>query len=182
MTSLSDAFDDYDYARALERTERLFWSFTDDYVELVKGRAYGAQGAAAAASARAALEVSLDTLLRLFAPVLPYVTEEVWSWWKEGSIHRSPWPESVPLRVLANGASQDVLDVAADVLSEVRRAKTEAKVSLRVEAETVHVRDTAERLALLELAAADVIDAGKIRDLQTTEADEFAVEVALVTD
>jgi valyl-tRNA synthetase len=171
------AFDQFDYARAVERTERFFWSFCDDYVELVKARAYGSRGAAEARSATAALLVSLSTLLRLFAPFLVYVTEEVWSWWQEGSVHRAEWPGGGPLRALAGDPL--VFAVAADVLGAVRKEKSQQKRSLAAPAERVVVRDTDERLAALGSARADVCEAGKISVLATETASDFLVKVEL---
>ncbi|WP_234381752.1 class I tRNA ligase family protein [Streptomyces sp. NRRL S-1521] len=86
-------------SKTRDRTEQLFWRFCDDYVEPVKARAYGDHGGAAAMeSARAAPRTALDVLLRLFAPVPPFVTEEVWSWWRDGSVHRAARPSADELR------------------------------------------------------------------------------------
>jgi valyl-tRNA synthetase len=174
------AFDGYDYARALERAESFFWKFCDDYLELVKGRAYGGQGEAGAASANRALTLALSTLLRLFAPFLPFVTEEVWSWWQDGSVHRAPWPDATELRAPAGPEADPlVLDVAAAVLGEIRKAKTTAKASMRAEVARAVVRDTPARLAALAATAADVRDAGRVAELVTEEAGSFSVEVEL---
>ncbi|HET9611789.1 MAG TPA: valine--tRNA ligase [Acidimicrobiales bacterium] len=184
------AFDRFDYARALERTEGFFWSFCDDYLELVKNRAYGADGDDGAASARTALGLALRALLGLFAPFLPFVTEEVWSWWQQGSVHRSPWPSADALRDAAGadaaspGDEPDpaVLAVAAAVLGEVRKAKSEAKRSMRTEVAAAVVVDTPERLALLALAADDVRSAGRIDALTTEAGDGFSVTVDLAPE
>ncbi len=173
------AFDGFDYARALELTERFFWGFCDDYVELVKQRAYGSSGDAPAASARATLHTALSTLLRLFAPHLPFVTEEVWSWWQEGSVHRSEWPGAAPLRAVAGEADAAVYPVAAAVLGAVRKAKTESQRSLRTEANQVVVHDSADRLERLRAALDDVRDAARAREIELVEGDAFVVEVEL---
>jgi valyl-tRNA synthetase len=177
------AFDGYDYARALERTESFFWSFCDEYLELVKGRAYGGQGDEAAASAQAALQLALSTLLRLFAPFLPYVTEEVWSWWHDGSVHRAPWPDISQLREVAADGHGLVFDETAGVLGEIRRTKTEAKKSLRAPVTEVTVRDEAHRLDALRSALGDLTDAGTVTGtIQLVEGGDRSVDVVLADD
>jgi valyl-tRNA synthetase len=174
------AFEAYDYARALERTEAFFWSFCDDYLELVKTRAYEDPAAPGPASARAALGNALSVLLRLLAPFLPFVTEEVWSWWHEGSVHRAPWPEAAELPV-AGRDDTAVLDVAAEVLGAVRRAKTAAKRSMRARVARLTVTDAPDRLALLSRAEGDLREAGGVLELHT-RAGEADVEVELADE
>jgi valyl-tRNA synthetase len=176
------AFDSYDYSRALERTESFFWEFCDHYLELVKARAYGGQGEAPAASAQAALQLALSTMLRLFAPFLPFVTEEVWSWWQEDSVHRAGWPDASELRDAAADGDPLVYEVAARVLGEVRKAKTEAKRSLKADVERVEVADSGARIEALRAAAADVRDAGAIAQLDLRDAAEPEITVTLAPE
>ncbi|MEZ5238513.1 MAG: class I tRNA ligase family protein [Microthrixaceae bacterium] len=175
------AFEEFDYARALERTENWFWAFCDDYLELVKARAYGEGDYAqdAVDSARAALDLALSVALRLFAPFLPFTCEEVWSWWMQGSVHLSNWPTAAELDGFAGAATPEALGVAAAVLGEIRGAKSAAKVSMRNPVQQVVVCDTPARLELLDEVARDVCDAGRVESLVTREAGSSAVEVTL---
>ncbi|MGC8462620.1 MAG: valine--tRNA ligase [Acidimicrobiales bacterium] len=178
------AFDAYDYARALERTEEFFWAFCDDYLELVKGRAYDPEPGPGPESARAALTVALSVQLRLFAPVLPFVTEEVWSWWQTGSVHRAPWPDATTLPAAGD---PELLDIASEALGAVRRAKTAAKRSMRADVASVTVTGTPAQLELLALVASDLCEAGRVARLDTTERDDpssgaLAVDVELAPD
>jgi len=172
------AFDDYNYARALDLSESFFWSFCDDHVELVKDRAYGARGPEAAASAKAALAVALSVQLRLFAPVLPFVTEEVWGWWREGSVHRAAWPSVDELSGVI-GEPALVSDVAT-VLSGIRKAKSDAKVSMRADVTAAVVSGDADALGRVEQAAGDLAAAGRLAHLTfLPEGGALRVEVTL---
>ncbi len=185
ITDATAAFEGYDYARALERTETFFWRFCDQYLELVKGRAYGSQGDLPAASARATLQITLAAVLRLFAPFLPYVTEEVWSWWREGSVHRAHWPDQSAVGGVLNDVTpteRASLGVAIDVLAEIRRTKTEGKKSMRAPVAEVVVVDDAERIAAAQLARHDLAEAGNVTELELEIGDHALVTVTLAPD
>ena len=168
------ALEGYNYTRALERTETFFWTFCDDYLELVKARASGEQGETEARSAQAALQAALSIQLRLFAPILPFVTEEVWSWWREGSIHLQVWPGAGELSEIAGQPA--VLETAAEALSYLRKAKSEAKVSMRTEIVTASAMGPDEVLACLREAEGDLKAAGRVNRLSYGPAETLGVE------
>ena len=168
----------YDYARVLERTESFFWAFCDDYLELVKSRRYGDFGAEGAASANSAMLVALDTLLRLFAPYLPFVTEEVWSWWRPGSVHRAAWP--TPAEVLepiggADAAALAMRESTQSALAEVRRLKSILKKPTKAVIATAILPETCRGIAT---AARDFQAATHIRNLQFAQVTEAQLEFA----
>jgi valyl-tRNA synthetase len=195
VADATSSFEDYDYARALERVESFFWWYCDYYLELVKGRRYDspdAQGVDVAgdgqgqASVTRALRRSLSIFQRLLAPFLPFVCEEVWSWWQEGSVHLAGWPDADELtaalgdaQTMDAGLEDTALGLAADVLKEVRKAKSQAQRPMRAPVARIVVHDTAQRLGALELGADDLRRAGSIAAIDTVVADEFAVQVEL---
>lgn len=124
------AFKNYDYARSLQISETRFWDFCDNYLEIVKPRAYGSRDVQGQLSAQTTLRVALSVFQRLFAPVMPFVSEEVWSWWQKGSIHIASWPteSEIPFEI-----SHDIYGLTKDVVTEMRGYKSEAKISMKTE-------------------------------------------------
>ena len=169
------AMEAFNYTRALEVAESFFWSFCDDYVELVKSRAY--RSGPDAESAQAALALALSVQLRLFAPVLPFVTEEVWSWWQSGSVHRAPWPVASELPA---GGDPAVVTAAAEALAGVRKAKSDAKQSMRADVESATVTAPEAQVALVEAIRGDLVDAGRIASLSIVAGEgPLSVDVVL---
>jgi valyl-tRNA synthetase len=187
------AFEEFDYAGALQTAEETFWDFCDNYLELVKARSYSEQDSAARRSATATLLLGLRAFLRLFAPFLPFVTEEVWSWRFAGahggrSIHTAPWPRAAELGALAPQADADAYAAAVEIGQKIRGAKTAAKRSLRWGVTRLSVRGSAADLEALRAALDDVLASGAVEDgavrLSEGEApaeSRFHVEVELAS-
>ena len=170
------AFDSYDHTRALELTETYFWTFCDDYLELVKDRAYSDDPAAK--SAQVALNIAVDTFLRLLSPFIPFATEEVWSWYRTGSVHLAAWPEVRPLRQVGAGADPDLIRVAGEALTVLRKVKSENKVSQRTSYAWVNLSVDAADRDLLDLVHGDLVKAAHVRGelgITNTEGGEVSV-------
>jgi valyl-tRNA synthetase len=169
VETATKAFDAYDHTKALETTETFFWTFTDDYLELVKERAYGNSGQSAQeiGSSVIALREALAILVRLFAPFIPFAAEEVWSWWQQGSVHVSPWPTVQEIEF------QDaaIMKIASTALVQIRKSKSDAKLSMKAEIKTATLTGAKE----LELIAEDLKSVGKIADLKLLIGNEFAL-------
>jgi valyl-tRNA synthetase len=167
------AFDEFDHAKALEATEKFFWTFCDDYLELVKERAYSTDAPEQQASAVHALRTALEVMLRLFAPFIPFATEEVWSWTHDGSIHVTEWP-SAPTEAQATG----LLAAVGEALIGIRRAKTDAKASQKTDVASATISGP----AALRLALADLRDVGRIATVDFVEAPEISVSDVVLAE
>ncbi|MFM8408999.1 MAG: class I tRNA ligase family protein, partial [Alphaproteobacteria bacterium] len=160
----SGSFDGFDYAHALQDTEAFFWQdFTDAFLELAKGRARDGRDG----SAIAALRLGLNVLLRLFAPVLPYITEEVWSWafaaeTGHESIHRAPWPTVAELRAVAAPGDPACFDAAVACLGAIHKAKTAGGVSIGREVERLRLAAHPDALARVAPVLGDVLATARV--------------------
>ena len=183
LSALSDvvaqagkAFESYDHTKALELTETFFWNFTDDYLELVKERAYGQDTSPEAqASAVLALRIALHTQLRLLAPFIPFATEEAWSWWQDGSIHRSTWPQSSELDNFTQGQSASMLNTASEALMGVRKAKSDQQLSMKAEITSLTINAPEAKLNELKQIEADLSSVGKIEKISFEAGDVLAI-------
>ncbi len=156
------ALTQYEYTTALQKSEDAFWRFCDHYLELVKESAYQAGKTPESRSALATLNWSLKTFLRLFAPFMPFVTEEIWSWRYQAvspSIHLSSWPGRKEIAAVPAPRFSEVFDLVLEVVGQVRSFKTASQASLRTEVESVRIEGKAELLEMIR----DVL--GYVRDV-----------------
>jgi valyl-tRNA synthetase len=182
---VTEALNDYEYSKALQLSEKFFWDFCDDYLELVKRRKYGTLGAEEAASASAALRTALSVMLRMFAPFLPFVTEEVWSWWQSGSIHRAPWPRRSELTAVLGDTHDEegmrAYHYASVLLGDIRRTKSAAKASPKTPV-TVKWTVPSAVAPLIVSVQGDIEAAGVISAFDLDEGDWTTPEIVVTPE
>jgi valyl-tRNA synthetase len=169
MEEATAAFEAHDYVSAKEATERFFWTvLTDNYIEMAKGRLYGAD-ALPRHSAQTALYTAMLSVLRLLAPITPFVTEELYQSCFAGrapwpSIHAAPWPHAEP------GWRDPIADRAGDlavaILEIIRRHRTEAKLSAGADISTVRVALTGGAIPRTEELLGDLASAARARAIE----------------
>lgn len=180
----TQAFEALDYATALDKIETSFWTFCDHYIELVKTRAYRDENETHRRSALATLEYSLKTYLRLFAPFLPFITEEIWAWhFSDGnnSIHRAPWPSAIETKQVPKAPFENLLDMAVVIMSGVRGAKTQAQKNMKHPVSVLVLDCSEQTRCKLETILGDIRLAGSIETITFGNRDDHDVVVAGVT-
>ena len=176
VSGATKAFESFDHTKALELTESFFWNFTDDYLELVKERAYGQNtDPAAQASAVSALRIALFALTKLLAPFIPFAAEEAWSWWQEGSVHRTSWPESSELSAFSLNQSANLLSLASQALIGIRKAKSDEKLSMKAEISSLTIEASETDLEALQQIESDLKSVGKIDQVNYKTSDSLAI-------
>jgi valyl-tRNA synthetase len=187
VESATKSFAEFEYAHALMATEQFFWSqFTDAYLELVKARARGeTPDDAGRVSAVITLRVVLNVLLRAFAPFVPYISEEVWSWAfaeeaGQPSVHRAPWPTTKELAGIRAPKHADSFDVAIELMTAINKKKTELGASVGRVVKTATIALPASRVEDIAAGLPDVLSSTKIAAHtiveRATEGDAFVVE------
>jgi len=185
----TDSFDKFEYAEALQATEECFWNFCDHYLELVKARSYSETDTTGRESAQATLFWTLKTFTRLFAPFMPYITEEIWSWrfqgsGKDASVHSTAWPSVSEVSSIKGDPA--AFHAAVDVLGVIRGKKTEAQKGQRWGVSKLSVKAADVDLTILKTVLDDVLKAGGVDSNGLTLASnaanggkKFEVELAL---
>ena len=176
VTGATKAFEGYDHTKALELTESFFWNFTDDYLELVKERAYGQNtNPAAQASAVSALRIALLSITKILAPFIPFAAEEAWSWWQEGSVHRASWPAPDELDAFTDSQTPNLLSLASQALIGIRKAKSDEKLSMKAEISSLTIEANESDIEALKLIESDLKSVGKIDQISYKVSDSLSI-------
>jgi valyl-tRNA synthetase len=179
--SATASFQEYEYANAKNETEQFFWTeLCDNYLEMAKKRLYDVDDPRHN-GARMALYITLRTVLHLFAPIMPYITDEIYRTLfapADGaaqSIHRSRWPEVDPS--LMDERAEKAGGALVAIATAVRRYKSENSLSLGSALERVHVSTEGVTMTeVLQGAQDDIASVTRAREVTIGEDGDGSLE------
>jgi valyl-tRNA synthetase len=137
ITNSTKYFENYEYSKTKAEVDYFFWhTFCDNYLEIVKDRLYNPdkRGKESRQSAQYTVYTTLLTLLKLTAPIMPFITEEIYQLFykkieKESSIHITSWPKVD--KKLINKKLEQSGDELINIISQVRQFKNKNQTSLK---------------------------------------------------
>ena len=180
VDSCTNNFNKFNFAESMMITEKFFWNlFTDNYLELVKNRARQNEDPDEQTSAVATLRLTLSVILRLFAPIVPVIADEVWSWSfaKEtgySSIHLSKWPTKEEISDLIDPLQDNELFlITCDAIRAIRREKTQNGFRLGSEVESIILEGRKSDIERVKLAKNDLMSAARCGKLRFQYGDEL---------
>ena len=165
----TEYFEAYEYSKAKKEIEEFFWNnFSDNYLELVKHRLYGKTDN----GAKNTLYVCLLSILKLYAPIMPFITEEIYQNFKEDiSIHKSSWPKVN--KSFINKKIEPEADVLIKLISLIRKTKSEKGISLAKPVKKVIVNSKKD----ISKFEKDIKETGKIEELEFKKGSGLKIKV-----
>ena len=149
----TDAFEAFDYAQALSLVEDFFWgTFCDNYLEIAKPRTYDEELTPGRLSAAATLRIVHRALVRMFAPYLPYLCDEIWHWaysdddGMANNVHKSPWPTVDELANIPEPQLPKIYEDTLRVIDIVRKAKSDSNMSIKAPVAELEVKTKGDTL------------------------------------
>ena len=184
IDEVTNCYDKFEFAQALQLSEEFFWNiYTDNYIELVKKRVFNSEGEEKK-SAVTTLRIALSVLLRIYAPVLPSITEEIWSWCfaKEtntNSIHQSNWPNVLEFKMFNPPENKDSLDVAIKTIRAIRKTKTANAIGLGKPVDSIKLIINTHQKDILTKIMDDVSNAAGCYNFSFESSDSEEIEATI---
>ena len=172
LEKITESLNKYQFAEALNLTEDFFWNyFTDNYIELVKNRRFNGSSVDSL-SASTTLILILENVLKLFAPFVPMITDEIWltMYPDKKSIHLQRWPQKIDVDL--NNISSHEFEVAKESIASIRKEKTSNEIGLGKEVEKITITVNKEKIEALNQVLGDVQDAARANNLVINSSEE----------
>jgi valyl-tRNA synthetase len=171
----TEAMENCEFMKAFESTRNFLWHvFCDHWLEAAKTRLYGS--GKSTYSAQRTMYFAIPRILKLLAPVMPHITEEIYrTMFSDSTIHVDTWPKYDAS--IIDEEAEEIGDLIIAVISDIRRMKNQVGISLNKEVNNITLYADGKNLEFLLLGAKDIKDTLKILELEIIAGEgDFKIE------